>query len=66
MKKKKDREIESRRSVSAATVESELKRMKYRKRFGSALGSTVSVLITVAAAALLIASLWMPVFRVPA
>lgn len=45
-------------------MESELKRMKYKRRYRSVLRSTVYALITVAAAAVLVATLWMPVLQI--
>ena len=45
-------------------IQAELHRINYKSNFRSALGVTVSTLLVVAAAALLVASLWMPVFRV--
>lgn len=49
---------------SAAQLEAELNRVKYRRRYHSALWSTIYALITVAAAAVLVATLWMPVLRI--
>ena len=45
-------------------MESELKRVKYKRRYRSVLRSTVYALITVAAAAVLVATLWMPVLQI--
>ena len=45
-------------------LEAELKRMKYNKRYGSVLRSTVYALIIVAAVAILIAVLVFPVLRI--
>lgn len=45
-------------------LEKELGREKYRWRFRRVLRSTVFVLITVAAAAVLVATLWMPVLQI--
>ena len=64
MEKSEDKSKKANPLPDSAAVESELKRIRYHRRFRSTLGSTVSILITVAAAALLVASLWMPVFRV--
>ena len=40
-------------------LEAELQRVKYQRRYGSVLRSTLYTLITVAAIAVLVASLWM-------
>lgn len=45
-------------------LRSELKRMCYRRRYRSALRSTVYMLLAVAAAAVLVATLWLPVLRI--
>ena len=45
-------------------LEGELRREKYKKRYGSVLRSTVYTLITVAAVAVLVATLWMPVLQI--
>lgn len=45
-------------------LESELNRENYRRRFADTLRSTISALLTVAAVAVLIATLWMPVLQV--
>lgn len=45
-------------------VERERDRLKYKSRYGSMLRSTVAILVVVAAAAVLIATLWMPVLRI--
>lgn len=49
---------------SSAQLETELKRIKYRKRYRSVLKSTVYTLITVAAVAVLVATLWLPVLQI--
>ena len=46
-----------------STLESELKRIKHQERFRRVLRSTVYSLVVVAAAAVLVATLWMPVLR---
>ncbi len=46
------------------SIEAELKRVKYRKRYLAVIRSTVYALITVAAVAALIATLWMPVLQI--
>ena len=44
-------------------MEKELKRLRYRRRYGKVLRSTVYTLITVAAIAVLVATLWLPVLQ---
>lgn len=45
-------------------LEEELKRIKKKKRFMSAVKSTIYGLITVAALAVLVATLWMPILKI--
>ena len=45
-------------------LERELAREKYRSRYGAVLRSTIYTLITVAAVAILVATLWMPVLQI--
>ena len=45
-------------------LESELKRERYKTRYRSVLRSTVFTLVTVAAVAILVATLWMPVLQI--
>lgn len=45
-------------------LEQELEREKYRRRYGKTLRSTVYTLITVAAVAVLVATLWLPVLQI--
>lgn len=45
-------------------LEKELKRVRYKRRYHSVLSSTVFTLITVAAVAVLIATLWLPVLQI--
>lgn len=47
-----------------ATIRNEIKREQYRRRYYAVLRSTVSVLIVVAAIAVLVATLWMPVLHI--
>lgn len=49
---------------TAAQLEAELKRVKYKRRYHSVLRSTVYTLITVAAIAVLVATLWLPVLQI--
>lgn len=47
-----------------AELESELKREKYKSRYWKVFRSTVYILITVAAVAVLVATLWLPVLQI--
>lgn len=58
MKKK----IQERPSVEE--LEGELQRQRYRSRYNRVLKSTIFTLITVAAAAVLVATLWLPVLEI--
>lgn len=49
---------------NSAEVEQELKRERYRARYRRTLKSTVFALITAAAAAVLVATLWLPVLQI--
>lgn len=49
---------------SVAQLEGEIKRVKYKSRYRSVLRSTIYTLITVAAAAVLVATLWLPVLQI--
>ena len=49
---------------SAEQLEAELKREKYKHRYHSVLRSTIYTLITVAAIAVLVATLWLPVLQI--
>lgn len=49
---------------SSKQLEAELNRVKYKKRYRSVLRSTVYTLITVAAVAVLVATLWLPVLQI--
>lgn len=59
MKKKTYSEI-----PSAEQLESELKRVRYKRRYHSVFRSTVYTLITVAALSILVATLWLPVLQI--
>jgi len=61
MNKKKVPEVEY---PSLEQMESEISRLKHKKRYGSALRGTLYSLAVVAAAAILIATLWMPVLQI--
>jgi len=49
---------------STKQLEEELKRVKYKRRYRFVLRSTIYTLITVAAAAILVATLWLPVLQI--
>ncbi|MGM9603093.1 MAG: signal peptidase I [Faecousia sp.] len=55
---------QSRKPPTAAQLSEELKREKYRSRYAGVLRSTVYMLIVVAAAAVLVATIWMPVLNI--
>lgn len=59
MKKRRIREI-----PTAEQIEAELKRIRYKNRYRSVLHSTVYTLIVVAAVAILVATLWLPVLQI--
>ena len=48
----------------SSQLEAELKRETYKKQYKTVLRSTVYTLITVAAVAILVATLWLPVFQI--
>ncbi len=47
-----------------AQLEAELKRVNYRRRYGRVLRSTIYSLVVVAALAVLVATIWMPVLQI--
>lgn len=49
---------------TAQQLESEIKRVRYKKQYRSVMKSTIYMLITVAAAAILVATLWLPVLQI--
>ena len=49
---------------TAEQIEKERERLRYKRRYSRTLKSTVAVLIVVAALAVLVATLWMPVLRI--
>ena len=51
-------------SPSAAQVETELNRIKYKQQYWNVMRSTASILILVAAIAVLVATLWLPVLQI--
>lgn len=58
---KKNRPLPERPSIEL--LEQELRQAKYKRRYRSVLKSTVYALITVAAVAVLVATLWLPVMQ---
>ena len=46
------------------SLRAELKRVRYRQRYNSVVRSTIYILLTVAAAAVLVATLLLPVLRI--
>ena len=61
MKRKQRKSVEL---PSLEQIENERKRLRYRSRYGRTLKSTIAILMVVAAAAVLVATLWMPVLRI--
>ena len=59
MKKKKVVEI-----PSVSQMETELRRAKYKKQYWRVLRSTIYILVIVAAVAVLVATLWLPVLQI--
>lgn len=59
MKRKKDLQI-----PEISRLEAELDRVKYRSRYRSVLRSTVYTLVVVAAIAVLVATIWLPVLQI--
>lgn len=64
MKRKKKNEIEQENAINVEALETELKRVNHNERFRKLLRSTVYTLIVVAACAVLVAVLFMPVLRI--
>ena len=50
--------------LSVESMEAELKRIRYRRRYATVIKSTVYTLVTVAAIAVLVAMLWLPVLQI--
>ena len=61
MKQTEDRPLEL---PTTGEVEEELNRVRYQRRYQSVLRSTIYTLITVAACAVLVATLWLPVLQI--
>ena len=49
---------------SVEALKAERKRVKYNRRYKRVLGSTVFTLVVVAAVAVLVATIWMPVLQI--
>lgn len=49
---------------TAEQIERERKRLRYQRRYSKTLKSTIAILVVVAAMAVLVATLWMPVLRI--
>ncbi len=49
---------------SVEQIERERRRLRYRSRYGRTLRSTIAILIVVAAIAVLVATLWLPVLQI--
>ena len=65
MKKNREEHQKSEKVFPTSTqIETEIARIKYKKVYGKVLRSTIYSLITVAAIAVLIATVWMPVLQV--
>lgn len=64
MSNKAAKHMKTKQPPTVAQLENELARVKYRRRYFSVLKSTVFTLVTVAAIAVLIANLWLPVFQI--
>lgn len=64
MKKRKSQVLSPGQGPTVAQLEAELERERYRRRYDRALRGTIYTLITVAAAAVLVATLFLPVLRI--
>lgn len=58
------KKINAQMQPTTEQLENELKRIKYKRRYRSVLKSTIYTLITVAAIAILVATLWLPVLQI--
>lgn len=61
MEKRRNKRVVERPSIEL--LEAEINRTKYRRRYRTVLKSTIYALITVAAIAVLVATLWLPVMQ---
>ena len=64
MKKRRSQVLSPGQGPTVAQLEAELERERYRRRYDRALRGTIYTLITVAAAAVLVATLFLPVLRI--
>lgn len=64
MSEVKTETLQMKKRFSVEELETELKREEKKRQYGRATRSTISVLIVVAAVAILVATLWMPVLRI--
>ena len=64
MRRKKTEAAVAKQGPTVAQLEQELKRETYRRRYNRVLRSTIYTLITVAAVAVLVATLYLPVLRI--
>lgn len=60
-RKRQEKQLEM---PSQALLEAEVKRMRYRKRYNNVLRSTIYMLVVVAAFAVLVATIWLPVLQI--
>lgn len=51
-------------TLTTQEIENELNRLKYKKKYKNKFASTINILITVAAIAILVATLWLPVLQI--
>ena len=58
------KKINAQMQPTTEQLENELERVKYKRRYRSVLKSTIYTLITVAAIAILVATLWLPVLQI--
>lgn len=64
MLKTKQKRIQAHKQPSIDQLKSELKRVHYRKRYGSVLRSTVYTLLISAACAILVATIFLPILQI--
>lgn len=60
-RKRQEKQLEM---PSQALLEAEVQRMRYRKRYSNVLRSTIYMLVVVAAFAVLVATIWLPVLQI--
>lgn len=51
-------------TITTQEIENELNRLNYKKKYKNKFASTINILITVAAIAILVATLWLPVLQI--